>query len=275
MPPDAAQSAPHDEDPADLLDRVAAGDGAARTRFFDAHAPVVDRFVRYSFGLCYDDAADVVQETMITAFKILANFDRHRPVANWLCGIAAKKVKGLRRSQARLPTPWSTLVPQGRGSTITPDAPSERAVEVALGERAASPVAEDGVPALPEEQPAPGKGRRTPPPGPPHADGAAPHAAWGHAIGTWLAAQPKETQIIARRFTHDASYEQLAADLSECAGKPVAETAVRQRASRFARDFADRFGQVLPRSRVRLAEADDARPPTGPRQRLARAGSNT
>jgi DNA-directed RNA polymerase specialized sigma24 family protein len=272
MPPDPEEPASSDADPNTLLDRVVAGDDAARTQFFRTYAPTVDRFVRFTFGFDYDDASDVVQETMITAFRIIARFDRRGPVQNWLLGIAAFKAKALRRSRGRVPTPWSTLARRGSDRPAGPELPPARAVEAALGDNAAVPGADEADDDIDKHLGAgPGHGRRPPRRPMRAAPRRTPRGGARSGRGSPLSRGRRRSSP--GGLPTAAPYAQLAADLSELRGEPVAETAVRQRASRFARDFEQRFGQVLPRSRVRMPVGEDVPRRASHSRVSARAGT--
>ena len=284
-------------DPSDLLDRVASGDESARAQFFGEYAPRVFRFVAFTFGLDDDETDDVVQETMIAAFNGIDAFDRSRKIITWLFGIAKNKAADFFRDRmrtdldepVRAEVPWSSVgreeddpkagEPRDGEGANAEDGRTFDDVEAALGEAAARDEVEVEV----EETRQAGNaafrtahgiaiGTRTPPPPPPRTKGEAPYRVWARGIEEWLATQPEETRIVARRFTHDASFAQLAADLSALKGKPVNEAAVRQQTSRFARDFAARFEQLLPRSRVRLPEGSQQARPRARRNRRVGEG---
>lgn len=267
----------HSGDPLESFDLIAAGDQRAQCRFFDTYAASVFRLVAFTLGLDDDDADDVVQETMIAAFKGIGSYDRSKKVRTWLFGIAKHKANDFLRSRmrtgsdepVRAEVPWSALNRGDEGDeSLAPDTVyagangddgsndrvwSPGVIEVTPGEAAVidgqreecedeGDVDEIQVPVA----------MRTPPPSPPQIGEKTPYKVWAGEIATWLATQPAETHIIVRRFTHGASFEQLAADLSDHVGRPVKEAAVRQRASRFSREFSERFDHLLPRSRVRI-----------------------
>lgn len=276
----SASSTDEPPDLSDLLDRVVAGDERARHRFFDLYAPLVFRFVVFTFGLDGDEADDVVQEAMVAAFGSIRSYDRSRKLTTWLFGIAKNKVTDFFRSRmrtdldepVRAEVPWSSVGIEDPGpfkeEGTTPTLGTEgkdaggrtpEEIEAALGDAAAGredvheseQKGETSVVVTPVSTVAP--------PAPPStSSGHEPYRAWAGEIAAWLATQPPETRIIARRFTHEATYEQLAQDLAEHLGKPVREDAVRQRVSRLKRDFLERFRHLLPPSRVRLP--DDSSP---------------
>lgn len=290
-------ASPADEPPelSDLLDRVIDGDERARLRFFEVYAPLVFRFVLFTFGLDDDEAEDVVQETMLAAFSSISSFDRSRKVKTWLFAIAKNKAIDFLRSRmrtdldepVRAEVPWSTIGledPGGANGDLTEEdeGGSDAAIEAGDGDdggRALEDIeASLGEAAVGEEDPPRGvqgadlpisglPAKASAPPAPPSIPSVSePYRAWAREIEEWLATQPQDTRIIIRRFTHEATYEQLTKDLAEHLGKPVTEEAVRQRVSRFKRDFRKRFEHLLPPSRVRLpdeAGRRKARAPAG------------
>lgn len=259
-------------DSSELLARIAAGDEVARRTFFDVHAPTVFRFVSFTFRLDDDDTDDVVQETMMAALERVGTYNGSTKLITWIFGIAKHKaIDHVRERSAEVP--WSMLgADESRATTMeetveeqTVDesrghvehvedegGPSLEEIEAGLGDAAVDPREDDGSDVSESLLPDTRIGTATAPPPPPRpGTGSEPFRSWAGEIATWLASQPEEVRIVARRFTHEASYEQLAADLAEHLGEPVKEPAVRQRVSRFKRAFYDRFQHLLPPSRIR------------------------
>ncbi|MBI1755951.1 MAG: sigma-70 family RNA polymerase sigma factor [Fimbriimonas ginsengisoli] len=85
---------------AHLIQRAAQGEGVAFELLADLHRPALRslalRMLRNS-----DDANDVVQETLVKAFRAIGDFDPERPLRPWLCRICANccvdAVRGKRR----------------------------------------------------------------------------------------------------------------------------------------------------------------------------------
>lgn len=72
---------------AQLLERVKKGDGKAMEQLLSRHEP---RVYRFGLRMCgnEDDARDVLQETLLAAFKNLASFRGDSQVSTWLYQIA-------------------------------------------------------------------------------------------------------------------------------------------------------------------------------------------
>lgn len=68
------------------------------------HAPMLLAFLR-SLLRAGDAVDDVFQETMLTAWRRLADYDRERPFAPWLRGIALNLVRKQQQRDARVAVP--------------------------------------------------------------------------------------------------------------------------------------------------------------------------
>ncbi|MBS9726827.1 RNA polymerase sigma factor, partial [Stutzerimonas stutzeri] len=62
---------------------AAAGDPAAFARLVRRHSPAITQMVR-GMGVPETDVDDVVQETFVSAWRALAEYDPARPVLPWL-----------------------------------------------------------------------------------------------------------------------------------------------------------------------------------------------
>src|SRR5262245_14873104 len=88
-----------------MFQRVVALDGDAWRRVFELYRPLVYSRCRRC-GLPADDAADVVQEVLMAAFKSVGNFRREDPASSfraWLLGIAGNKLKDYWETKAKNP----------------------------------------------------------------------------------------------------------------------------------------------------------------------------
>lgn len=70
-----------------LIGRIALGDEGSMRLFYDRHKAMVGRLARAA-GLRDADAADVVQETFVRAWRAAAAFRGDGSAASWLRGIA-------------------------------------------------------------------------------------------------------------------------------------------------------------------------------------------
>lgn len=87
---------------ADLLRRSAAGDRPAFDLIVERHAPAVLRFLRHT-GLDPDQAQDVAQETLVTAWRQAGSF-RSDDARAWLLAIARNASRRHFRRRAGEPT---------------------------------------------------------------------------------------------------------------------------------------------------------------------------
>ena len=83
-----------------LIERVLGGDDKAFTMLFRRHQPTLSRRLK---RVLMDPAAveDVVQMTFVHAHRRLGDFDRNRPFAPWLGGIAFRITANHLRSERR------------------------------------------------------------------------------------------------------------------------------------------------------------------------------
>jgi RNA polymerase sigma-70 factor (ECF subfamily) len=83
-----------------LARRAAAGDRAALHLVVDRHARSLFRAAR---GLCrrLPDAEDIVQETLIEAFRAIGTFDGRASLLTWMTRILVRKAGKLSRKQKR------------------------------------------------------------------------------------------------------------------------------------------------------------------------------
>ncbi|QAA77206.1 MAG: sigma-24 (FecI-like) [Candidatus Bipolaricaulis sibiricus] len=83
-----------------LVARVAEGDGDAFRTLYERYA---DRVFRYALTLLWDRhlAEDVMQETMVAAWKGAGQFEGRSRVSTWLFGIARHQAFRARRSDAK------------------------------------------------------------------------------------------------------------------------------------------------------------------------------
>jgi RNA polymerase sigma-70 factor, ECF subfamily len=81
------------------LDRFRAGDPSLFRCLVEAESP---RLLRYAAWLCADadDAADLVQETWITAYRMRATFRGASPLGSWLLSICRSHFLSSRRKTA-------------------------------------------------------------------------------------------------------------------------------------------------------------------------------
>ena len=96
-------------DDVELVDRSLAGDreafGDLVERYQARFRAMVARYVASN-----DDAADIVQDAFIEAWRALAGFDRSRPVGPWLRSICRHRMIKHLRERSRLPSsPLSAL----------------------------------------------------------------------------------------------------------------------------------------------------------------------
>ena len=88
-----------DETDVDLVLRARGGEDRAFTTLMRRHKPSLYGFVRRYVGDA-DAAVDVVQETLVAAWKALARFDDRRAVPVWLRAIALNKCRDRARRLA-------------------------------------------------------------------------------------------------------------------------------------------------------------------------------
>ena len=85
-----------------LVRRVLDGDARAFGALVDRHAPACLRFAAHLLG-DRDDAEDVVQETLLRAYRALARYDEREQFRAWLFAILVNRCRtaGLRRARRR------------------------------------------------------------------------------------------------------------------------------------------------------------------------------
>ncbi len=95
-----APLAPDGESDAELVAAMQRGEARAATRFFDRHAPRVERLLGRVLGPS-SDLGDALNETFCRAFDRLDRIDRPEGVSSWLCRIAVmvarEELRGRRR----------------------------------------------------------------------------------------------------------------------------------------------------------------------------------
>lgn len=79
-------------DDADAVSRALAGDPDAFAILVDRHAAVCLRYATRMLG-SRDDAEDVIQESLMRAFRALAAYDRSREFRTWLLSIVANRCR--------------------------------------------------------------------------------------------------------------------------------------------------------------------------------------
>lgn len=116
----------NDADLPDLIARCLNGDQAAYGTLYDRYAPGLYRLA-YSILLVEQDAEDVLQESMVYAFR---NLDRYDPVRasfrTWLYTITVSRCRNARRRKW-LPT---VALPNLLSIGIEPPAPADQGPEV-------------------------------------------------------------------------------------------------------------------------------------------------
>jgi RNA polymerase sigma-70 factor (ECF subfamily) len=103
-----------------LLDAARAGDGAALERLLEQHEPRVYRFAR---RLCrqHEDAEDVLQESLLTAARSLADFRGDSSLDTWLFTIARSHCIKKRRRSRFAPAEVSLDAGDGETAREQPD----------------------------------------------------------------------------------------------------------------------------------------------------------
>lgn len=83
-----------------LMQKVAAGDSAARQQLIELHGPSVMRLVRYLAGAAQTLAEDIFQETFGAVFRSASTFDPEAgPLRSWLFAIARHQLRALQRQR--------------------------------------------------------------------------------------------------------------------------------------------------------------------------------
>lgn len=123
-----AASPPNGNDPdlMDLIARCIRGDQAAYAMLYERHAPGLYRLA-YSILLEEQDAEDVLQESMVYAFRNLDRYDPQRAsFRTWLYTITVSRCRNARRRKW-LPT---VALPRLLSIGIEPPAPADQGPEV-------------------------------------------------------------------------------------------------------------------------------------------------
>ena len=130
---------------ADLISRARAGDGDAFRALTEPHRRELQVHCYRILG-SFQDAEDALQDTMLTAWQGLGEFEGRASLRTWLYRIATNRCLNARRSASRRPaTEWNIPdvdrpEPTRRGEVVWlepfPDALLEGAIEVPLGPEA-------------------------------------------------------------------------------------------------------------------------------------------
>ncbi len=101
-------------DDAELIFRISRGDEEAFKKFYEKFAP---RVFRYALTLVRDRhlAEEVVQETMVTAWKSAKKFQGRSQVSTWVFGIARNHARSLLRRTPEIVEEPEELEVQGAG----------------------------------------------------------------------------------------------------------------------------------------------------------------
>jgi len=123
-PPYGRQST-NDPDLPDLIGRCSAGDQAAFAALYDRYAPGLYRLA-YSILLVEQDAEDVLQESMVYAFRNLERYDAARGAfRTWLYTITISRCRNARRRKWLPTVALSSLLSIG----VEPSAPDDERPE--------------------------------------------------------------------------------------------------------------------------------------------------
>lgn len=116
----------NDADLPELIARCAQGDQAAYATLYERHAPGLYRLA-YSILLEEQDAEDVLQESLVYAFRNLARYDPARAsFRTWLYTITVSRCRNARRRKW-LPT---VALPNLHSIGLEPPAPADQGPEV-------------------------------------------------------------------------------------------------------------------------------------------------
>lgn len=87
-----------------------AGDPGAFCRLIRPHEK---RLYRQALALCRDEdaAEDLVQQTLVEAWKSIGRYDRTCRLSTWLCAILLHRHHKMLRAARRWPIPWAKLLP--------------------------------------------------------------------------------------------------------------------------------------------------------------------
>ena len=124
------------DDDAALVARAIAGDRAAHRALYDRHRPAAWRLARAFADLDPDDAADVVQEAFVRAFRSLGALSAPARFGPWLLAIARNRALtrlARRRARAELAGELERELGEEGAVDLQPDPDAE--AEVALVRR--------------------------------------------------------------------------------------------------------------------------------------------
>lgn len=89
-------------DERELVQKILRGDEAAKTQFFVTHREKLYRNCVYLLGYQDPEAEDVVQETFMTAFEKLHEFEFRSSLSTWITQICIYKCHNRYRQRAKL-----------------------------------------------------------------------------------------------------------------------------------------------------------------------------
>ena len=87
-----------------LIERASEGDTSAFEMIADLYRPTLHNLAMRMLRN-QDDAKDIVQETLVKAYKAIRDFDPVRPIKPWLCRICANCCVDAARNRKREPEP--------------------------------------------------------------------------------------------------------------------------------------------------------------------------
>jgi RNA polymerase sigma-70 factor (ECF subfamily) len=126
-------STPMAEEDAELLDRARAGDGAAMEELLARHERQIYRFGLRMCG-AEEEAREVLQETMLAAFRHLEGFRREGELSTWLYQLARSACLHGRRRRVGAPSSFDSLEgDEARAVTSDQPLPDARAHAKELG----------------------------------------------------------------------------------------------------------------------------------------------
>ena len=109
-----------DPDDAELACRSLAGDRSAFSRLMGRHKAPINSYIR-RYVRDPDAAADVLQETFVSAWRALSGYDRGRPFDVWLRRIALNKCRDHGRRASVRSVISGLFDSSGRGVEDAPD----------------------------------------------------------------------------------------------------------------------------------------------------------
>jgi RNA polymerase sigma-70 factor, ECF subfamily len=122
---DPVERAANDPDLADLIERCTGGDQVAYATLYERYAPCLYRLA-YSILLVDQDAEDVLQESLVYAFRSLRHYDPARGAfRTWLYTITISRCRNARRRKWLPTVALTNLLNVG----IEPPAPAEESPE--------------------------------------------------------------------------------------------------------------------------------------------------